>query len=445
MGAMGTEAPVLQIPFYSPRPKIYMSLLIKNCLLIDRKVDVYIEGNRIKKISPDISERAEKTIKADGKAVVPSYANTHTHAAMTLMRGYADDMPLHKWLEDHIWPVEAKLTDEDIYWGAKLACLEMIKSGTTFFNDMYFHPRHVTRAAMEAGIRVCTGPVFLDLFNAERREEEIKRNERQIDEMLKVSDGTVKAAICPHSVYTVSKAGLEWCRDVAKEHNMVLHIHLSETEKENADSVKINGLRPAPYIKKIGLLSPKTVAAHCVWLDEGEIKELARLGVNVSYNPVSNMKLSVGSALKYMQMKAAGINVTLGTDGCASNNNLDMHESMKVAALLQKFHTNDITIMPAAEAFDMATINGMKAFGINAGLVEEGMLADLLLVNLKKANMTPNHNLLSNLVYSASDSCIDTTICNGKVLMENRVVEGEEEILTKAAKVAEQLVRKAKM
>jgi len=358
---------------------------------------------------------------------------------MTLMRSYADDLELHDWLSNHIWPLEAKLTEDDVYWGTKLACLEMIKSGTTCFNDMYWHTKGSAKAVEESGIRGVLSAVLIDLFNEEKTKEQISLNKKLFKEFKKFCSRVI-FALGPHALYTVSKEGLQWCAEFARENNLLVHFHLSETEQEVKDCIKKNKKRPVEYLESIGFLGPNMIACHSVWLNKKEIQILAKHKVKIAHNPTSNMKLAVGSALNYAEMKKAGLTVSLGTDGCASNNNLDMFESMKFATLLQKFHTNKQRIMPAQESFELATINGAKALNLSAGKIEEGRLADIVLVNLKKPELTPGHNLISDLVYSANGSCVDTVICDGKILMQNRVAKNEQEIIEEAKETAKNLV-----
>ncbi|MHC1584912.1 MAG: amidohydrolase [Candidatus Syntropharchaeia archaeon] len=415
-----------------------MSILIKNVTHGKEETHIYIEENIIKEIGKKLE--ADRVIDGKGKAILPGLINTHTHAAMTLFRGYADDLPLHEWLEEKIWPVEAKLTEEDSYWGTKLACLEMIKSGTTTFNDMYFFAEANARAVIEMGIRGCISGVFADIWGS--CEEWIKKAEKVIRKLIKLENNRIIPALGPHAVYTVSKEGLQWVSEFSEENDLLIHFHLAETEKENEDFFREKGKRPVKYLEEIGFLTEKLVAAHCVWLTPEEIRTLADHGVKISHNPVSNMKLAVGGTIPYASMKEAGLTVSLGTDGCASNNNLDMFESMKFAALAQKAFRNDPTALSALQAYEMATSEGAKALRIDAGKIEEGKLADVILIDLKRPELTPNHELISNLVYSANGSCVDTVICDGKILMENRRVDGEEEIMEMASKRAMELVRR---
>jgi len=292
----------------------------------------------------------------------------------------------------------------------------------------------------EMGIRAAVSAVFIDLFDEAKAKEQIKLNEKLFRETKKYSE-RVTFALGPHAVYTVSEESLIWAKEFADRNSLILHIHLSETKNEVDDCIKKYKKRPVEYLEDIGFLGPNVIAAHSIWLNDKEIELMKKYDVKPVRCPTSNMKLASG-VLSYMKMKKAGLTVTLGTDGCASNNNLDMLEEMKFAALLEKFHSNDPTAMPAKEAFELATVNGAKAFNLNCGEIKEGKLADLLLVNLKNINLNPRHNLISNLVYAAHGDCVDTTICDGKILMENGKVNGEEEVIEKANEVAMDLIER---
>jgi len=416
-----------------------MSILIKNCLLNQKETDVFIEENKISEISPKCGESADEIIDGRGKAIIPGLVNAHTHAAMTLLRGYADDMALNQWLEQKIWPLEAKLTEDDVYWGAKLACLEMIKSGTTFFNDMYWHWSGTARAVNEMGIRAAISLVFIDNLDPEKAKEQIKLNEKIYRENKNFGKRII-FAMGPHSIYTVSEQSLVWIKEFAQRNGLPIHIHVSETKEEVDNCIKTNKLRPIEYLDKIGFLGPNVIACHCVWVNKNEIDILSKNHVKVVINPTSNMKLASG-LFPYKEMKNK-LTVCLGTDGCSSNNNLDMLEAMKIAALSQKINSNDPMSLSAKEAFDMGTINGAKAFNLNCGEIKEGKLADILLIDLKKPEMMPMHDLTSNLVYSANGSCVDTVICDGKIIMKGGKVENEEKIIEKANDVAKELVKR---
>ncbi len=424
-----------------------MSILIERVLLDDRERDIIIDGNEIAAITEAGRGRATAgatDILIDGqhKAAIPGLFNGHTHAAMTLLRGYADDMPLHEWLTTKIWPLEARMTEEDVYWGTKLACLEMIKSGTTFFNDMYWYWASSARAVAESGIRGMLSAVFIDSFDSAQAQKQITRNEALYHEWTRRSD-RVMFALGPHALYTVSEESLCWARDFSQQHDLLVHIHLSETEAEVEQCQERYGMRPVEFLDKIGFLSHRTIACHGVHLSNNEIALLKQHDVKLVHNPASNMKLASGT-LPYAELKAAGLyqNIALGTDGCASNNNLDLFEEMKIASLVHKTVSGDPTCMSAADAFGLATRNAARIFRVNAGEIAVGKLADITLLDLRQAALVPNHNLISNIVYAANGGCVDTVICDGRVLMEERTIEGEAEIVEHAQAVARELVNR---
>jgi 5-methylthioadenosine/S-adenosylhomocysteine deaminase len=386
---------------------------------------------------------ADLVIDGNGAIALPGLVNTHTHAAMSLLRGYADDMVLQDWLSQKIWPLEAHLTPPDVYWGTKLACLEMIRTGTTAFNDMYFMMEEAARAVGEAGIRAVLSYGFIDLFDAEKREAECRATETLVRHVRSLDNPRITAAAGPHAPYTVSPEGLKWCAEFAQEEQIGIHIHLSETEKEVNDCIAQHGKRPAALLDECGILTPRTVAAHCCWLDEAECMLLGKRGVSPSHNPTSNMKLATNRAMPWHWLTAAGANVCLGTDGCASNNNLDMFEEAKTAAILQKFFWNNPTLLPAPEALAMATAHGAKGLGLASGTLAPGTPADIILVAVREACNTPLHNATSNIVYSCNGGAVETTICEGRVLMLNREVPGEAEILAGASAAAADLVRRS--
>ena len=412
-----------------------MSLLVKNVLLSGKMVDIHVIDNVIALIGTDLSDHADRTIDGRGKAVIPGFVNGHGHAAMTLFRGFADDMPLRPWLEKKIWPNEAKLTRSDIYWGTKLACLEMIKSGTTTFMDMYFHYGAIAEAACEMGMRAVISAVLFDSFDPEKTLACQRSVERLYEEKANYSR-RIKFSLGPHAIYTVSGELLRWAHRFAMEHNLLIHLHLAETQQEVADSVRDFGMTPVRYLYKLGVLSPRLVIAHGLYVDDDEIRMLADHQVKVVHNPASNMKLASGGRFKFDEMRAAGVTVGLGTDGCSSSNNLDMVEAMKLASLLGKVWRGDPEATPATAVFEAATRAGGRLTGWDIGRLEVGALADFSLIDLDSPVFTPNYNLISNLVYAANGSCVDTVVCDGRVLMENRVVEGEREILEEARRRA---------
>jgi 5-methylthioadenosine/S-adenosylhomocysteine deaminase len=431
-------------------PKEQGGILIEGVRHRGRTVDLFIDGDgRIAAVGGEVGRRsrrdAETRIDGSGHLLMPGLVNTHTHAAMTLMRGYADDMPLRDWLEGKIWPLEAHLTGEDVFWGTKLACMEMIRTGTLAFNDMYFFMEEAARAVSGTGLRATLAYGFIDLGDPEKREKEMKATERFVSAAKGMGDPRIRPAVGPHAVYTVSPEGLRWCAEFARGEGIGIHVHLAETEQETRDCLRASGKRPAAQLDACGCLTERTVAAHCCWLDRDECALLAARGVSASHNPTSNMKLAVNRAMPYPWMKEAGVNVTLGTDGCASNNSLDLFGAMKDAALLQKFAWNAQTALPAAEVLHMATEAGALALGIPSGRIEPGAPADLVLVSLRAPSMTPLFSEESNLVYAATGSSVDTAICDGRILMLRGEIPGEEEILARAAASAASLVERAGM
>jgi 5-methylthioadenosine/S-adenosylhomocysteine deaminase len=307
---------------------------------------------------------------------------------------------------------------------------------------MYYYTVSAAKAVRDAGIRAAISGVVFDNFNEEKGEKELNRSIDEIQKMQEMSCSRIIPAFGPHAVYTVSNELLHKIAELATKQELLIHIHLAETEKENQDYIDRVGKRPVEKLEELNFLGANVVAAHCVWFNEKDIQILGKHDVKISHNPVSNMKMAVGKAISYEALNSAGLTVSLGTDGCASNNNLDMFESMKVASLLQKFQTNNQTVLPVYDAFKMATLNGAKSLGLNSGVIEEGKLADILLIDLKHPTMTPNHDLISNLVYSANGSVVTTTICEGNVLMLDRKVKDEIEVIEKSHEHAVKLVEK---
>ena len=413
-----------------------MSILIKNVSLDGKNTDIAIRGNRIAEIALGIAGSFDQVIDGSHYAALPPFYNTHCHAAMTLLRGIADDMELFEWLNDHIWPAEAKLTDEDIYWGTRLACLEMIKSGTVFFNDMYFHPAETIRAVEDAGIRAAVGMIVLDV-NPDANAAFQRDNEAVWADRFKMSD-RIQLAWSPHSIYTVSEANLKMVAEKAAEMKVRIHIHLAETAREVEDCRMKHRCSPVEYLDRLGLLSHMTLAAHSVHLSDPDVELLARRGVYLAYNPCSNYKLSSGR-FRFRKLLDSGCKVAFGTDGCASNNNLMMFDEMKVGALGAKQEFGGPTACHAEELFQAATRTGAEAFGIDAGVIAPGRLADIMLIDLDSPMMVAAHNLISNVVYAADSSCVATLICNGKVLMQDRHVPGEKEVVREARRCSEHL------
>ena len=405
------------------------TILIKNALILspnndfNDKQSLLIVKDKIAEIADEIEdEKASKIIDADGKILLPGFVNTHTHLSMALFRGLADDLALDEWLNDHIWPMEANLNGYYCYIGALLGAVELIKSGTTTFSDMYFYMEDVAKAVDEAGIRAVLSYGMIDFGDAEKRENEIKENLQLFNSCNGMADGRIKVFFGPHSPYTASEDLLVKVRQLANQYNMGIHIHVSETQKEISDSLEEKSLRPFEYLDKIGFLGPDVVAAHSVWLSDSEIEIIKKNNVKISHNPCSNMKLASGIAPVSKLMKN-GICVAIGTDGASSNNNLDLIEELKTASLLQKVDTLDPKVLTSDEALAMGTIKGAEALGLDdeIGSIEVGKKADIILIDTNCANMVPDSSSLSsNVIYSANGANVDTTICNGKILMENK-------------------------
>lgn len=387
------------------------TLLIKNVLHEGTKKNILIEGNRFKTIGAPEGTPADEVLEADGMAIVPPFYNTHNHAAMTLLRGYADDMPLQKWLEEYIWPFEAKMTSADIRRGSEMAVKEMVSGGSVFFNDMYFDIEETVDVVARAGIRAAIGVTFMESHSKAQQAEKLDLLKNWSDP----TGGRIMLTVAPHAIYTVGKEMLVRCAEVAREQNFKLHIHVSETEQEVKDCIEKRGTTPVRYLDSIGVLGPNVIAAHVVHIDEQEADILAERGVTVSHCPCSNMKLSSG-IFKYEMMMKAGCRITLGTDGPSSGNNLDMREAMKFAALLAKVSSGNPALLSADEIFKWATVNGAEAFDIDAGAVEEGKLADALLLDMNNVKMQPCYNLISNWVYSADSGAVAKVICDGKIV-----------------------------
>ena len=400
-----------------------MSILIKNSKIVtqnkNREVvegDLYIEGQEIIEIGR-ISTEADFVIR--DKIVMPGLINMHTHLPMVLLRGYGDDLPLEEWLTNRIWPAEAKLKKSHISAGTKLALLEMSATGTTTCNDMYFFEDVIANEAKKFGMRCYAGFSLLDFDTPEMKKEELLPECEKFIRRWK-GDEFITPVIAPHATYTCSSETLDKARELQKKYDAFVHIHCSETRKEVYDVLEKYGKRPPEQIKEYGLLNKKTILAHCGWITKQEVKEIALAGACVAHNPVSNMKLATGGYTPLPELFDADACVSLGTDGAASNNKLDMFETMKFAALIHKHHRWNPSIVTAQETLDMATINAAKFLGLNAGSIEEGKKADVITLDARAVNLMPSHNIISHIVYAASGFNVDNVIINGKVIMNDR-------------------------
>ncbi|WP_440956382.1 amidohydrolase family protein [Methanosarcina sp. Mfa9] len=402
---------------------------------------VVVEDGKITEIGESTGESADTVIDAKGSVLMPGLVNTHTHAGMTLFRGYADDLQLAEWLQGHIWPAEAQLRASDVYAGSMLACLEMIRSGTTSFADMYFFMDETAKAVEEAGLRAALSHGMIELWNEEKGAADLKEGKRFVREWKDAASGRITPMYGPHAPNTCSQEFLTKVREEADKDGVGIHIHVLETEAELNEMKGRYGKCSVNMLEDIGFFGPDVLAAHCVWLSDGDIEILRKRGVNVSHNAVSNMKLASGIAPIH-KMLDKGVNVTLGTDGCASNNNLDIFEEMKTAALLHKVNTFDPTVLPARKVLEMATVNGAKVIDPETGMLKVGKKADMILVDMKKPHLTPLFDVPSHLVYSANGCDVRTTIADGKVLMDDYKVLAldEEKVIEEARKAAEALV-----
>jgi len=423
-----------------------MALFIKNCGIIKMTGEddvikngyIKIEDDRITYIGEgncdDLKVVGDTVIDGSKTIALPGFINAHTHCPMTLLRGFGEGLPLMRWLNEKIWPFEAKLTPDDIYIGARLAALEMIKSGTTCFLDMYYFENRICQAVGESGIRgvICT-PVIGDDWEA-RMDRFVSFYEQNNGSF----GGRIKNMIAPHAPYTCSKMALEETSKIASKLGCGIHIHIAETEDEVHSIKDKYGCTPVEFAEEAGIFQgEKTVAAHCVHVSERDMGILKKYSVSVAHCPQSNMKLASGAAPVWRMMNS-GINVALGTDGASSNNNLDMIEEMQTASYLQKLYTKDATALPPYNCLEMATINGARALhmDMDIGMLKVGMKGDIVLIDIEKPSMVPIYDMFAGIVYSGSGRDIKTVIVDGKVIMENYhvITMDEEKILRDAEK-----------
>jgi len=387
--------------------------------------------------------KAERTVNARGKVALPGLINCHTHVAMTLFRGLAEDKPLDAWLRETIWPLEAKLTSEDVYAGALLGCLEMVKSGTTCFADMYFHEKAVAEAVRQSGIRGVLAEGVIEAGNGELGEKMFKNSISFAENFKGFAEGRVSTMLAPHAAYSCSPELLRKVREKASELGVGVHIHLAESAEMFRNFEKLYGCSETAFLDKLGFFDWHVLAAHCISLSEADMRVLASHGVNVVHVPVANMKLGLDAA-RIKELMDLGVNVALGTDGPASNNTLDMVETMKFAALLQKHVYRNPSVLNAYQVLRMATLCGAKALGLDGliGSLDVGKRADIVLIDLSKPHLKPLHNVYAALVYSARGSDVDTVIVDGKIVMENRIVKtlDEEAVIKRAEKHAADLL-----
>lgn len=387
---------------------------------IVKKADIAIEETKILQICNIGPEwQPDKVIDCTNKLAIPGLVNTHTHAAMTLFRSYADDMQLMDWLQTKIWPAEANLNAEDVYWGTQLAIAEMIKSGTTTFADMYFFMPEVAKAVEDTGIRAVLSRGMAGV--APTAQQALQESEEFYQQFNHSAEGRITVMLGPHAPYTCPPDYLKKVVSLAQKLGSEIHIHLSETIGEVEECKTKYGKSPIALMDELGVLDCGVLAAHCVHVSEADISIMKNKNVRVAHNPGSNMKLASGVA-PVSEMLKAGLCVGLGTDGAASNNNLDMLEEIRLAALLHKVNNNDPLAIPAKTAVALATEHGANAVGLGniTGQIAEGFKADITIFDMNKLHWYPRHDRLSLLTYSAAASDVDTVIINGRIVLENK-------------------------
>ena len=380
---------------------------------------VITDGGEISYVGIDPPETKGFTlINGTGKALIPGLVNAHTHIPMTLLRSYADDLELHTWLYQHIFPIEAKLTADDIYWGSQLALLEMIAGGTTCFNDMYYSVDRIAEATATSGLKallsrgLINGAELDDYTNDDRLKEAVSVYEQWNG----AEEGRIRIALAPHALYTCAPGYIRTIRDTAEKLGTIIHTHVDETVKEHNDCLNQYGKTPVKHLYDLGLFDIPTIAAHCVHVTEGDMDKMKEKNVTFVHNPGSNLKLGSGIAPVPTAMEK-GLNVALGTDGASSNNNLNMWEELNLSALIHKGFSLDPLAVKAQDAFRMATVNGAIALGFNnSGRIQEGFRADMVLLDLNSPHYYPDHNLVSNIAYSAQASDVETVFVDGKIL-----------------------------
>ncbi|QZY00802.1 amidohydrolase [Halobaculum rubrum] len=411
------------------------------------RADVLIDADagEILEVGPDLAGDADGTLDATDSLVMPGLVNAHGHATMTLLRGYADDKALEDWLQEDIWPAEAELTPEDVAVGTRLAAVELIRSGTTAFADMYFHVGEVVEAVREAGLRARVGHGVVTVGkDEEAARDDFAESIAVAEEYDGAADGRVRTAVMPHAPHTVGTEYFEEFVPRVREAGVPLHFHLNETETYLDEIDAEAGVRPTEYADDLGLLAEDTWVAHGVHTDASEIETLAERGTAVAHCPASNMKLASGMA-PVQELLDAGVTVALGTDGAASNNDLDLFDEIRDAAMLGKLAADDAAAVDAETAVRMATEGGADALGFDSGRIEAGANADLAVVDLEAVHLTPEHDLVSHLAYAARGSDVRHTVCDGEVLMRDRDVLAfdEADVRERAQDHAEALVARA--
>ncbi|AFZ72977.1 amidohydrolase [Natronobacterium gregoryi] len=411
------------------------------------RADVLIDQDRgeILEIGPDLAGDADETLDAAESLVTPGFVNGHCHVAMTLLRGHADDKPLDAWLQEDIWPVEAELTAETVRAGTELGVLEMIKSGTTAFADMYFFVPTIADVVAEAGLRARLGHGVISVAKDDEAAREDAREGLSVAEEIDgMGDGRISSAFMPHSLTTVDGEYLEEFVPQAREIGVPIHYHANETEDEVTPIVEEHGVRPLAYAAEKGMLESEDFVAHGVHVEESEIGLLAEAGTGVIHCPASNMKLASGMA-PVERMREAGITVGIGTDGAASNNDLSMLDEARDAAMIGKLAADDASAVPAGAVVEMMTDGSAEAVGFESGRLKAGAPADLAVIDLEKPHLTPRNDLVSHLAYAAAAADVRHTVCDGQVLMRDREVRTLDELAVRerATEETEKLLARA--
>ncbi len=404
------------------------------------EANVGIEGNEITYVGRE-KVRGEIEIDAREKIVIPGLFNAHTHLSMTLFRGYAEDLPLKEWLENKIWKVERLLTPKDVYWGALLGIIEMLKSGTTAFSDLYIYMDEVAKAVGESGIRAVLSYGMADRGDEEKARKELKIGTEFIKNWDDAFEGRIKAIFGPHAPYTCTPEFLIEVKEKAKELKTYVHIHVSETKWEVEHVRSKYGKTPIKLLDDIGFLDEKTVLVHVVWVDDEEMNILKKRNVSVVHCPISNLKLASGIA-KIKEMHDMGINVCLGTDGASSNNTYNLFEEIKITSLLQKVVSGKADALKAKDVLKMATENGYKAYGIRGGRIERGYLADLVLIDRRRHNFCPMYDPLNSLVYASYGCEVTHVIVNGELVVEDGIILklNEDKIIDKVENLKDKFI-----
>ncbi len=402
-----------------------MPLFVRHAVLDGNDVDLVCDGGTIAAIGRSVEPPVDaRVIEARGMAVEPGLVNAHTHAAMTLLRGYGSDVQLHEWLHDWIFPVEAGLTEEDVYWGTRLAIVEMLRSGTVHFFDMYPHSAATARAVVDGGIRATIGEAIFGGDDPEGLERVLGDAEEATETLRRCGD-RVKAALAPHSISLTGEPALAWIARYSGEHQLPVHLHFCETVREVEEWSASRRERPVDYLARLGLLHERTLLAHACVLDADDFTSIAAAGATVVTNPVSNAKLA-GPPFPYPAARAAGVRIGIGTDGAASNNSLDLLSDLKTFSLIQKQLASDPAVLPAAEA--LAIARGQRSPLLGGGPIEVGGPADFVLIDTTLPEMVPG-GITDNLVYGASGSVVDTVVVDGVAVMQGRRVEGQDDIV----------------